>query len=74
MTGTLIEDDEPERPEGLLEVGLWCNVCLLPSAAVAPVTLTAGPGGRVIGQMVVTICLDCGAVLDGDGNPKPATI
>jgi hypothetical protein len=71
MAGTLVEDDEPERPEGLLEVGLWCQRCLLPSAAVAAVTLHAGsPAGPVIGHTTVRICLDCGATLDDDGNPK----
>jgi hypothetical protein len=65
----VMDEEDRERPEGAIETSLWCNGCMLPSACRWPVKVTAAGTDRVIGNMTVVICVDCGRRVDDDGNP-----
>jgi hypothetical protein len=69
MADTIVEDEDfPEEPKGALETSLWCAGCFLPGGIRWPVVTTDHRAGvsRVVGSAVV--CVDCGYILDDEGN------
>jgi hypothetical protein len=57
VTTTCVDSPEPERPEGLSGTGLWCMRCMLPSGVLM---IAVGQAWRA--------CVECGALLDDEGN------
>lgn len=66
---TLVENEEPEEPQGALETGLWCGRCLLPSAIRWPVVQVDMTTGSAIPIGSAIACFDCGWLVDEEGNP-----
>lgn len=61
------DDFSPSEIPGVLETGIWCNACFLPSAARVEMTAMIDGVESVVGEM--TVCIDCDARLDREGNP-----
>jgi len=65
----IINRDYPEPSNRPVEVGLWCNICFLPSACKFQ-TIAQYWNGHLCGSdQTIIVCAECNTVLDDAGNP-----
>jgi len=65
---SLVDSPEPERPDEAVETALWCNSCMLPSGMQLELPVFDPATGVEIGKQHPIFCVDCGAILTGEGD------